>query len=279
MDGIYDPRKADHKAYVRRKYAKYQGMRIIQHAKLRDFVEDHLYADQSPQAVAGRLQERQSKLPYTSKNTIYRYIKSPYGRRIEYHRSKRRRHRSKPRTKPWKDRTFINMRPRIINNRRRVGDAEADFIVSGKSGKGILLVVVDRKTRLAFLALILKPSQRAVTRALSRIKRIYPELRSMTVDNDILLQHHQELAKKLGIKIYFCFPGHAWEKGQVENTNRYIRRYIPKSSDLSGWTGREIKRLEAWLNRRYLKILNYASPAEMMDQYRKRKQRLRAVKK
>ena len=160
-----------------------------------------------------------------------------------------------------------------------VGDAEGDFIVSGRSGKGILLVVVDRKTRLTFLELILKSSQAEVTKACLRIKQRYPEWRSLTVDNDILFQHHSELARGLGIKIYFCFPGHAWEKGQVENTNRYIRRYIPKGSNLSRYSKTEIRNLEAWLNRRFLKILNYATPQEVMNEHRKRKQRRSAVRK
>jgi transposase, IS30 family len=275
VEGVYDPRKADQKAYVRRKYARYQGMRITQNSKLQDYVETELYDNQSPGAIAGRLKKKPLKLRYASKDTIYRYIKSPYGRKVEHHREKQRkkRKRRKSRTKPWKDRIFINMRPNIINNRRRVGDAEADFIVSGKSGRGILLVVVDRKTRVTFIERIIKPSTGAVTKACRSIKRRYPEWRSMTADNDILFQHHQELAQKLSIKIYFCFPGHAWEKGQVENTNRYIRRYIPKSSNISRYSSRYVKDVEAWLNRRFIKILDYATPQEKINKQRKHKKR------
>lgn len=278
VGGVYDPRKADHKAYVRRKYAKYQGMRIASERSLQNYVETELYHDQSPGAIAGRLRKKKLR---ASKDTIYRYIKSVYGRRIEYHRDKLRRksRRKKPRIKPWADRVFINMRPRIINTRRRIGDAEGDFVVSGKSGKGILFVIVDRKTRLTFLEQILKPSQAAVTRSSFRIKKRYPELRTLTLDNDILFHHHKELERKLNIKIYFCFPGHAWEKAQVENTNRYIRRYIPKSSNISKVSKYEIKKLEVWLNRRYLKVLNYATPQENMDKQRKRKKRPSVLKK
>lgn len=255
-------------------------MHIVSDRKLQDYVESELYHDQSPGAIAGRLNQRSSRLTTVSKDTIYRYIKSVYGRKIEYYRNqlRSRRRRKKPRTKPWSDRTFINMRPKIINKRRRVGDAEGDFVVSGKSGKGILLVVVDRKSRVTFLELILKPSQVAVTRSCLRIKRRYPEWKTMTFDNDILLQHHHSLAVKLGIKIYFCFPGHAWEKAQVENTNRYIRRYVPKGSNISRFLPGAIKKLEAWLNRRYLKVLNYATPQEILDVHRKLKKHRRAFK-
>lgn len=256
-------------------------MRIVQHRTLQDYVEQELYDDQSPEAIAGFLQEQQRKLPYVSKDSIYRYIKSPYGRWVEYHRSKltKKRRNKKPRTKPWEDRVFIDRRPAYINARRRIGDAESDFIVSGKSGKGILLVVVIRKLRITFLEQILKPTTASAKLAYQRIKRRYPEWTSATTDNDILLQHFKELEHDLEIAIYFCFPGHAWEKAQVENTNQYIRRYIPKGSDISRYSKRFIMNLEERLNRRIMKVLNYRRPKDLLDQYRKRKQRLRAVKK
>lgn len=55
--GKYEPEKAHHKAYVRRKYAKYQGMKIIKDKQLRKFVEEKLYGDQSPRVIAGRLKK------------------------------------------------------------------------------------------------------------------------------------------------------------------------------------------------------------------------------
>ena len=45
VKGVYDPLKAHHKAYVRRQDAKYQGMKIVEHPDLREFVEKHLYDD------------------------------------------------------------------------------------------------------------------------------------------------------------------------------------------------------------------------------------------
>lgn len=279
--GRYVADKAHHKAYVRRHEAKYQGMKIVQNRKLQDYVEQELYDDQSPEAIAGLLQERQRKLPYVSKDSIRRYIKSPYGRWVEYHRCKIKgnRRRTKPRTKPWNDRVFIDKRPAYINARRRVGHAEGDFIESGRSGHGKLLVIVDRKLRVAFLEQLLRPSVVNVTKAMLKIKQRYPEWKTMTTDNDILFQDHPVLAGKLGIAIYFCFPGHAWEKGSIENANKWIRRYIPKSSDISRYSKRFIRNLEEKINRRIMKTLNYYRPEELLKQYRKRKQRLRAVEK
>lgn len=276
----YDPRKAHHKAYVRRHEAKYQGMKIVQNKKLQDFVERELYDDQSPEAIAGRIASHEKKLRCVSKDSIYRYIKSPYGRWVEYHRSKvrRRRRRKKPRTKPWKDRVFIDKRPLSIEARWYVGHVEGDFIISGKSGKGIIMTVEDRKLRVTFLEQILKPTTKNVTKACLRIKQRYPEWKSMTTDNDILFQHHKKLSKKLNIKIYFCFPGHMWEKPQIENANGYIRRYIPKSSDISGYSKRFVKNIEAKMNRRFMEVIGYRTPQELLDEHRKHKKRRSAFK-
>lgn len=275
VNGRYDADKAQHKAYVKRKYAKQEGMKIAQHAELRAFVERDLFADQSPTGIAGRLKKHERSLPSVSKNTIYRYIESPYGRKIEHHRIKRRngKRRGRPRSKPWTDRVFIDQRPKHINARWKVGHAEGDFIVSGKSGKGILLVLVDRKLRVSFLEQILTPSQKAVTRACKRIKKRYPEWKTMTTDNDVLFRHHTLLEKELGTRIFFCFPYHSWEKGSVENTNKIIRRDLPKSSDVSRYSKRFFRSLEEKLNRRYMAVLNHRTPEEMLHACRKQKKR------
>lgn len=275
VSGVYDPMKAAHKAYVRRKYAKYQGMKIVGHSGLRAFIEELLYDDQSPEAIAGRLAKRKKGLPVVSKNSMYRFIRSVYGRKIESYRNerKKRSHRRRARTRPLSDRTFIDKRPRRINARMRVGDTEADFIVSGKSGRGILLVVVDRKLRIAFLELIKDVSVANMHQSFLRIQKRFPELRTITTDNDILFRDHQSLAALLGVRIYFCHPYHSWEKGTVENTNGVIRKDIPKGANLSRYSKRFIQKLEDKLNRRILKCLEYQTPAETLAAVRKWKKR------
>jgi len=278
----YDPIKADHKAYVRRRYAKYQGMKIAENGELKKYVDENLYDDQSPEAIAGRIAKHEKLLPSVSKDSIRRYIKSVYGRRVEHHRiqqrRKRKRGRKRPKTPELKDRTFIDKRPEYIQNRNRIGDAEADFLVSGKTGKGVILTLTCRKIRISFLEQILEVSILNVHAAFQKIKARFPELRSISTDNDLLLQKHKELEKLLKVKIYFCHPYHSWEKGTIENTNKYIRRDIPKGSDLSRYSKSFIRKLECKLNRRYMKVLKYKTPQEMLNQHRKRKKRSRALK-
>lgn len=237
-------------------------------------MEKHLLDDQSPAAIAGRLKNVEKNLSYASKDSIYRYIKSVYGRKIEAHRKKNRKRRKK-RTKSSKleDRAFIHKRPKIIDNRGQAGHAEADFIASGKSGKGVLLVVVCRKLRVAFLEKITKTTIKNVHIAFRRIKKRFPEMKTITTDNDILLQKHKELEKEIKVKIYFCHPYHAWEKGTVENVNFHIRKYIPKGSDISKYSKSFISKIEKKLNRRMLECLGYLTPTEALEKYRKTKKR------
>ena len=139
---------------------------------------------------------------------------------------------------------------------------EGDFIVSGKSGKGLVLALRDRKVRKNLLERILPISIKSVERALLRIKKRYPEMQSLTLDNDILFLEHKRLEKMLGIKIYFCHPHAPWEKGSIENLNKILRRYIPKSSDISKYSPAYIKKLEAKLNRHFMDVLDSRTPDE-----------------
>lgn len=275
MRGRYDPRKADHKAYVRRRYKRFQGKKIVEHPELHRAVTARLMDDQSPEGIAGWARRHRRELPSISKNAIYRFIASPYGRRIETHRNgMRRRHRGRPpRSKQLDGRTFIDQRPACIQARSRVGDVEGDFIESGKSGEGRLLVVVDRRLRVACIEKVHPVSVANITRAFLLVRARYPEMRTLTTDNDILLAHHEELARILGVRIFFCHPYHSWEKGTVENANRAIRRDIPKGSDLSRRSPRCIRNLAAKLNRRPMKCLGYRTPQEVLNAYRVRVRR------
>jgi transposase, IS30 family len=274
--GKYDSKKAHHKSYVRRRSAKYQGMKIVGDLKLREFIDHQLYEDRSPEAITGRLNEQEKSLPRTSKDSIYRYIKSPHGRQVEYHREKSKKsRRSKKRgsLKKLSERTFIDKRPVGINKRQYIGDVEADFIVSGKSGKGILLVVVDRKSRVTFIEQVLEIKIQNVHEVFRKIQLKFPELRSITTDNDILFAKHKELEQLLKVKIYFCHPYHSWEKGTVENTNGVIRRYISKGADISKYSKDFIAEVQNKLNSRFMKCLNYQTPQEVLTKHRKRKKR------
>jgi len=278
---VYDPSVAQQKAILRRRNSKFQGMKIVEHPALQTFVEEKLYDDQSPANIAGRIQKHEHQLPYVSRESIYRYIGTVYGRNIERYRNGRRsKRRTHGRTRSVKldGRIFIDKRPISIGKRARIGDAESDFIVSGRSGKGILLVVIDRKSRTPFVEQIIDGTIENVHKAFQRIKKRYPELHTITTDNDILLRKHKELELLLGVKIYFCHPYHSWEKGSVEHVNGIIRKDIPKGSDISKYSKKFIRAIEKKLQRTYMECLDYKTPYEVLTEYRKQKRR-RSVKK
>lgn len=260
---------------MRKKHSRPRSNAIVENKNLQKTIGDYLLDDQSPEHISQRIKKHHPELPYVSGVTIRAYIKSPYGRIIEVRRNKlysKRTRKAKPRI-AIKDKRMIDKRPIIINDRKRVGDMEGDFIVSGKDGQGSLLIHTDRKLRYPLLEKICPLSVRTLTNAVGRMKRRFPEMKTVTWDNDILLICHKELEKKFNIKIYFCHSYKFWEKGGVENRNKIIRKYIPKGADVSRYSHRFIKKLEEKLQRRIMKCLNYRTPKEMLELHRKRKKK------
>lgn len=277
----YDAEYAKHLNYVRMRAKRRVGKKIAIRPDLRRFVEGHLMDDQAPEEISKRLRRIEKQLPYASAVAIRRYIKSVYGRRIEWHRSqvfKKRRRRVAAR-KRIEDKRMISERPSKIAKRWGLGHMEGDFIVSGRSGKGMVFALRDRKVRKCLLEKILPVSLRTVDRALGRMKKRYPGMQTITFDNDILFLEHQKLEKKYNLKIYFCFPHAPWQKPSIENLNKILRRYIPKSSDISKYSRVFIANLEAKMNRRFMDCLGSLTPDEAYEKERKQKQRREARKK
>ena len=271
---LYDSRYSGHLTYVRKHNKRTRGNTIAEHPELRKTVTDYLMDEQSPEMLSGRIKKRHKNIPGVSGRTIRKFIKSPYGRRIEAHRNKIHRRRGKRRMKfEITDKRMIDKRPKYIKDRKRIGDTEGDFIVSGKTGGGMLLVVTDLKSRAPFLERIYPVSIRTMENGFRRIKRRFPELKTVTLDNDLLFIHHKDLERKFNIKIYFCHKHSPWEKPLVENRNKLIRKYIPKGSDISRYTKYYIQKLEAKLQRRIMKCLDYKLPKEVLEEHRKRKKK------
>jgi transposase, IS30 family len=270
---VYNAEYAHLRARVKRMYCRVQGQTIALNPELQKVVDEYLMDDQSPENVSGRIKRHRKDLPSVSGSLIRRYIKSVYGRRIESHRmkvfKKNRRNRRKKVT--LDGRRMISKRPKYINVRKNIGDAEGDFLISGKGGSGIILNVTDRKSRAPFFEKIFPVSIHSVENAFRRIKKRFPELHTLTLDNDILFVHHKRLEKILGIRIFFCYPGRPYEKGSNENRNKIVRRYIAKGSDVSKIPRSRIKSLEAKLQRQIMKCLGYRTPAEVLALHRKQK--------
>jgi len=279
--GVYDPLKANHKAYVRRKYSKYQGMKIEGNKELREYVVSSLKKDWSPEEICGRIREIDKDIQYVGFKGIYRYVSSPYGRRLERylrHSGKRRKREGYSKVTQLKNRQFIDDRPLVINTRERYGDWEGDFIVSGKQGKESLLVLHERKTRYVLIRKIPSRSPKLVNTCLSQLIRNLSSFNSLTLDNDIAFRKHERLSQSLDCPVFFCHPYHSWEKGGVENTNKLIRQYVRKGSDISKYSDKYIQRIQDKLNTRPRKSLNYKTPEEVMTENNQFKEKDQCVK-
>lgn len=249
-------------------------MKIVVKPALQAFIEQELLKWQSPQAIAGRLATGVDGLPFASRDTIERFIRSVHGRQLEYQlKVLKQKHnkgrRKRPLLEPLQDRTFIDDRPEVISKRERVGDLEADFIVSGKSGTGYLLTAIDRKIRYGFIRKILPVTIANVETAFLDIQKCFPELTSITIDNDILLRYHKRLEALLGVPIYFCHAYHSWEKGSIENYNKQVRKYVKKGSDISQYPVEYLQFVTTRLNSRFMSVLHYKTPEECLDGHRK----------
>jgi len=265
--GKYDQHKAQHKAYVKRKCSKYQGMKIVEDGQLRNYVEEKLKEDWSPEEIAGRLKEIDKHIKYASRGAIYKFVYSVYGRLLEQHlryKGKKRKRGKRVKVTQLKNRVFIEKRPKIVAKKQRFGDWEGDFIVSNKTGKGVLIVLYERKAMYVVIKKLLSRNCAIVNRYVKEMTGGFVCFNSLTIDNDISFRKHEELSELLGAPVYFCHPYHSWEKGGVENINKLIRQYIPKGSDISRYSDKYIREIETKLNNRPRKSLGYKTPLELM---------------
>lgn len=266
--GIYDARKAHHKAYVKRKYSKIQSLKVVNDFKLWDFVEKNIQDDQSPEGISGRLKNVEKHLPRASAKAIYKFVYSVYGRQIEkhlYHRAVKKRGGQKRGKSVLIDgRITIEQRPKGVSERIEFGHYEGDFIESGKDGQGSLLVLVERKTRYPFITYLKNRDTAAVNRAAADLLNGLP-VKSLTLDNDLSFQKHEELSEILQTAIFFCHPQSPHEKGTVENRNKAIRRYVAKRSDLSKYKASHFGMVLKKLRTRFMKCLDFRTPQEAFE--------------
>ena len=129
FNGEYEAERAKHKAYVRKKYCKFQISKIMADMKLREYIETQLRENWSPMEVAGRIGQ-EFGLGTMSKTAIYEYLRSVHGQMLAFeldlHRIKKRAKRTKEQKERMKleDRIFIDQRPTSINERLHYGDYE-----------------------------------------------------------------------------------------------------------------------------------------------------------
>ena len=269
--GRYDSKKAKAKARVRRRYSKYQGMKVRERPKLQAFVVKKLEVGWTPEEIAGHLKTQQERLPFISAKGIYKWLYSVYGQRycplLCSQQLKPKKHRPKPERSMIPNRMGIEKRPEEANNRSEYGHYETDTAVSGKRHDSTVALSVLHERKARYVRLKKIPNLKPATFA-HALKTMAKDVHTKTItyDNGIENRHHEDVAATLNVSTYFCHPYHSWEKGGVENTIGRIRRYIPKGSNLANYSDAEVATIEHWLNHTPRKCLHWKTPHEIMTE-------------
>lgn len=256
VKGRYIPKKAHHKLYWKRYRSKINCMKVALDKKLADFVEEKLEQKWSPERISGYLKNQNISV---STKAIYKYTYSRCLERYLFWRKHRRKRKNTQYINGVKDdRKRIDLRPDVDGS----GHLEADFIVSSKSNHS-LLVIVDKYSRNTWIKKLPNRKHATVVRAFWNTMFNYP-VKTITLDNDIAFNCWAKIEKLFNCQIYFCQPYHSWEKGLVENTNRWIRTFVPKKKDIQEVTEEELHSTESFLNEIPRQCLGYRTAKEVL---------------
>jgi IS30 family transposase len=155
----------------------------------------------------------------------------------------------------------ISERPPSVEDRAVPGHWEGDLIEG--SHRSYIATLVERQTRYVMLAKVENKTTEAVIRALIKQSGKLPEelYKSLTWDRGSEMSDHKRFTLATDVQVYFCDPKSPWQRGSNENTNRLLRQYFPKGTDLSVPSQAELNRVARQLNERPRKTLDYETPA------------------
>lgn len=266
----YDIRIAKRKTKERRVKANQRFRKLVSNnPKLRQYVIRKLKMYWSPQQIAGRLNRRKQK-SVISHQAIYNFIYQERPDLKKYLRCQkgkwRRRYGARKRAKQRDEakKKRIDTRPKVVDKRSRLGDWEGD-LVEGMRGTGSILTHVDRKSGKLKADKLNEGTAVEVRQKTDKRMKCDPKHKrhTITYDNDSPFASHELMERDTGMKIYFAYPYHAWERGCNENCNGLLRQFFPKKTSFAKVTQKDVDRVERLLNTRPRKRLNYRTPNEV----------------
>ena len=198
-------------------------------------------------------------------------------------RQPRARARNRPQGHVTADVVF-SRRPAEAADRAIPGHWEGDLIIG--TGRSAIGTIVERKSRSTLLVHLprleghgeVTPVKNgpalggygavAMNAALTASMTKLPEQlrKTLTWDRGKELSGHAQFALETGTKVFFADPHSPWQRPTNENGNGLIRDFYPKGSDFTQVTDHAIDQMEHLLNTRPRRILDYATPAERLDQ-------------
>lgn len=222
----------------------------------------------SPQQISGYLKLENIRV---SHETIYKWIRADKveGGILYKHLRHRGKHRKRAvgMCPQIKHRISIHDRP-IEANGHRFGDWEMDTIV-GPDNKGAIVTLVERSTNYMLMKrLKYGKNPKELAKEVKWLLFPYRHLiKTITTDNGSEFCEHRAISKALGATIYFADPFSSWQKGCIENTNKLIRQYIPKGTNLNTLKDDDILQIQYKINRRPREKLHFSTPKTCFFQY------------
>jgi len=261
----YRPKQAQQMADARQSKPRTRKMtdEVVVH------IEEKLRQEQSPEQISGTMEKALGLR--VSHERIYQHVwqdKRDGGSLYTHLRiangNKRRKRYGK---KDWRGRIArrvgIEERPAVVEQKRRIGDWEAD-LVSGAHHRGFLVTLVERKSKFTLIGHVVRKTAQAVSAEVIRLlERVKESVHTITYDNGREFAAHQDINAALECASYFAAPYHSWERGLNENTNGLIRQYVPKKSDLRRVHPDRIHFVQDRLNRRPRKTLDFRTPQDV----------------
>jgi IS30 family transposase len=253
--------------------------KLAVHAQLRQAVAAKLAMEWSPQQIAGWLKWTNpgNEARQVSHETIYRslYVQARgvlKKQLIEHLRSQRVIRRSRQATIKGKrlgqivDAVSIRQRPASVADRAVPGHWEGDLLCGSKNS--FIVTLVERHSRYVMLAKVPNKETETVVNALIKQARKLPDelYKSLTWDRGKELADHRRFTMETDISVYFCDPQSPWQRGSNENTNRLLRQYFPKKTDLAPHSQAYLNKIARRLNERPRKTLDFHTPAERFSE-------------
>ena len=252
----YRPKQAHYKSEERRAV----NARQIDDATWQ-FAQEMLSIQWSPEQISGHV--------YISPETVYQRVyadKRAGGllwKNLRCQKQRKKRYGKMDRRGSIPNRLSIDDRPTIVDERKRIGDWEADTVI-GKNHKQAIVSIVERKTGLTLIRKVERKTAQAVSQAMiGLLKPFLNKVHTITSDNGKEFAGHEDIANRLQADFYFAHPYSSWERGTNENTNGLIRQYFPKNRDFTTITQQEIDMAMDRLNNRPRKRLGYLSPNQV----------------
>ena len=253
--------------------------KLALHERMRQAVILKLQRHWSPQQIAGWLKHKHPNCEdmHVSHETIYKslYVQTRGALKKElqqYLRTKRQvrgsRHvvKSEDRRGKIRDAVSISERPSCVEDRAVPGHWEGDLICG--PNHSFIATLVERHSRYVMLAKLSDRKTETVVNALIKHSKKLPDelYKSLTWDRGHELAEHKRFTMETNIDVYFCDPQSPWQRGTNENTNRLLRQYFPKGTDLSVHSQAKLNAVARELNERPRKTLEYETPAERFGQ-------------